>query len=249
MNWKKWFKLLSFFLLVALVFFGLRSDFWAVEKISCRLDDQDCPADLWRKTTELSLGKNLIFFSQKSFEKNIQNNFPGIGQIKIKKGIFKDLSFSFSSQKAVAALAIELPLNKEATPSGQQEFLLSGNFYWLGQDGTVLEKTDKADGLPLILIEKDPNLNVGQSFEQQGSAVMIPLLMGLKLHVIDFKVIRIVSSREIEVWLQGQTLVLFNGEKDLENQLDSLQLILSRSKIEGKSIKKIDLRFDKPVIN
>lgn len=247
MNWKKWLKLLSFFLLVALVFFWLRSDFWAVEKITCRLDDHDCPADLWSKTNEFSLGNNLIFFSRNDFEKNIQKNFPHIGQVKIKKGIFKDLSFSFFSRKAVAALAIQLPIDKEATSSGDQEFSLSGVFYWLGQDGTILEKTDKAEGLPLILIEKDPNLNVGQRFEQ-GSSIIIPLLMDLKLHVIDFKIIRIISLREIEVWLQGQTLVLFNGEKDLGSQLDSLQLILSRSKIEGKSIKKIDLRFSKPVI-
>lgn len=233
--------------MAALVFFWLRSDFWAVGKITCRLDDQDCPADLWSKTNELSLGDNLIFFSKKDFEKNIQKNFPHIGQVKIKKGIFKDLSFSFFSQKAVAALAIQLPIDKEATPSGDQEFSLSGVFYWLGQDGTILEKTDKIEGLPLVLIEKDPNLNVGQRFEQ-GSSIIIPLLMDLKLHVIDFKIIRIISLREIEVWLQGQTLVLFNGEKDLGSQLDSLQLILSRSKIEGKSIKKIDLRFSKPVI-
>jgi len=247
MNWKKWLKLLGFFILAALVFFWLRSDFWAVEKITCRLDDQDCPVDLWSKTSELSLGKNLIFFSRGDFEKNIQKNFPQIGQVKVKKGIFKNLSFSFFSQKAVAAIAVQLPINKEATSSGNQEFSLSGVFYWLGQDGAILEKTDKIGGLPLVLVETDPNLNVGQRFEQ-GPSVIIPLLMNLKLHVIDFKIIRIISLREIEIWLEGQTLVLFNGEKDLESQLDSLQLILSRSKIEGKSIKKIDLRFSKPVI-
>ena len=248
MNWKKWFKLLGFFLLLALAFFWARSDFWAIEKITCRLDDQDCPPDLLAKTTELSLGKNLIFFPKQSFEQNIQNNFPQTGEIKIKKGFFKNISFFIASQKAVAALAVQLPLSNEATSSGQ-EFSLSGVFYWLTQDGTVLGKTDHADDLPLVLIEKDPNLNVGQVFQQEESTVIMPLLMGLKLHVIDFKLIRIVSLREIEIWLQGQILVLFNGEKDLESQLDSLQLILSRAKIEGKSIKKIDLRFDKPVIN
>ena len=248
MNWKRWLKLLTFFLLSALLLFWLRSDFWAVEKISCQIDGQSCPADLWQQTTELSLGKNLIFFPNQSVTKKIKEHFPQISEVKIKKNIFKTLSFSFFSQKAVAALAVELPLAKEATESGKQEFSLSGVFYLLGQDGTVLEKKDKADGLPLILIDKDPNLNVGQSFAQEGSSTIMPLLLGLKMHVIDFKIIRLVSRQEIEVWLNGGALILLNGERDISSQLDSLQLILSRAKIEGKSIKKIDLRFDKPVI-
>jgi len=68
------------------------------------------------------------------------------------------------------------------------------------------------------------------------------------MHLIESKVIRLISPREIEVWLEDEVLILFNGEKDVGVQLDSLQLILSRAKIEGKTIKKIDLRFDKPVI-
>lgn len=44
----------------------------------------------------------------------------------------------------------------------------------------------------------------------------------------------------------GQAIFSFN--KGLESQISSLQLILSRLTIEGKRLKKLDFRFDKPVI-
>jgi len=233
MRWKKWFKLLAFLSLSTLLFFWLRSDFWTVKKINCRLDNQDCPADLWHKLAAFSLQKNLLFFPSEKLKEEIKQGFPQTGDLKIKKRIFNTLSFELQSKKPVAALSVE--------SSGSL-------FYWLDEEGIVLSKTDKNNGLPLILIKNDPVLEVGQSFQYGGSQAIMSLVIGLKMHLVESKTLRLVSPREIEVWLEDETLILFNSEKDMENQLDSLQLILSRAKIEGKTIKKIDLRFDKPVI-
>ncbi len=42
--------------------------------------------------------------------------------------------------------------------------------------------------------------------------------------------------------------VIFSQNKDIEKQISSLQLILSRLTIEGKRFKSLDFRFDKPVL-
>lgn len=42
--------------------------------------------------------------------------------------------------------------------------------------------------------------------------------------------------------------VLMSDQKNLDEQVSSLQLILSRLKIEGKKFKRLDFRFDKTVI-
>ena len=42
--------------------------------------------------------------------------------------------------------------------------------------------------------------------------------------------------------------VLISDKKDLTEQASSLQLIVSRLKIEGKKFKRLDFRFDRPVI-
>jgi len=43
--------------------------------------------------------------------------------------------------------------------------------------------------------------------------------------------------------------VILSAQKDLDSQLSSLQLILSRLTIEGKKLKKLDFRFDNPVVS
>lgn len=42
--------------------------------------------------------------------------------------------------------------------------------------------------------------------------------------------------------------VLLSQNKNVQNQISSLQLILSRLTIEGKRFKNLDFRYDKPVI-
>lgn len=60
--------------------------------------------------------------------------------------------------------------------------------------------------------------------------------------------IKPISSQEIEIDLKNGPQVIVSSQKDIRAQLDSLQLILLRAKIEGKKIKRVDLRFNKPVV-
>jgi hypothetical protein len=52
----------------------------------------------------------------------------------------------------------------------------------------------------------------------------------------------------ITVIFPDHLMVLFSSKSDLKYSVASLQFIISRSKIEGKIPKSIDLRFDKPVV-
>jgi hypothetical protein len=66
-----------------------------------------------------------------------------------------------------------------------------------------------------------------------------------------------ISYESISVGSDGATYVvnlsnsgevILSSKKDLGSQLTSLQLILSRLTIEGKKLKKLDFRFDNPVV-
>lgn len=56
------------------------------------------------------------------------------------------------------------------------------------------------------------------------------------------------GERQITATVSGNLIVLFLNNDKLVSQVTSLQFILSRSKIEGKSPRRVDLRFDKPVL-
>ena len=57
----------------------------------------------------------------------------------------------------------------------------------------------------------------------------------------------IIGEKDLEASISGGTKVLLKTEK-IAQQVSSLQLMLSRFKIEGRIPKKIDLRFDKPIV-
>ena len=57
------------------------------------------------------------------------------------------------------------------------------------------------------------------------------------------------SDNSFTVELKQGGEIILSSKKDLDKQLSSLQLILSRLTIEGKKLKKLDFRFDNPVVS
>lgn len=53
---------------------------------------------------------------------------------------------------------------------------------------------------------------------------------------------------ELSILSKQGTLAIFSLKKDVQFQLDTLQNLLTKAKINKKTIKKIDLRFDKVVV-
>jgi hypothetical protein len=251
MNWKKLLKILGFILFLILIGFWLKSDFWQVKRVDCQFNQLNCNAEIASKVRDLSLGQHLLFFPRQLVSDKIKENYPQVHFVKIKKRLPDKLSFELTSRNPVAALARELFSEPGATLSGElknPKFSLTGTYYLIDQEGIVIQKVDANPNLPLILVKNDLQTKVGEKIAQEEVQKTIEILMGMKLRLLEPKVSRPVSFREIEIWLENEILVLFDGQKDIGVQLDSLQFIYSRSKIEGKQIKKIDLRFDKPVV-
>lgn len=70
----------------------------------------------------------------------------------------------------------------------------------------------------------------------------------LKLHLFEVESIGQVKGNNLPVKLKGGVEVNFSPVKERKPQFDSLQSILQQSKIEGRPVRRVDLRFDKPVV-
>ncbi len=70
----------------------------------------------------------------------------------------------------------------------------------------------------------------------------------LKKKHIPYRSITYIQESIYKVSGEQGEVILFTSKKSLDEQISSLQLILSSLTIEGKHFSKIDLRFDKPVI-
>lgn len=227
-------RIVIFSLLVVGLTFWLRSDFWRVRRISCQLNDQDCPPELKAELIQLSQAERILFLSSAKIIEKIEANHSELSRVQIKKRLPDELIFWLKIREPWAAITIE--------DSPENEF------YHVDQEGTLLAKTNSPAGLPLILVEQLPELEIGEKLEQPGISKALFALMDLQLRPFEPKRVKIVSEREMEIQLNDQIRVILSLRKNLKDQLDSLQLIFSRTKIEGKQPGDIDLRFDKPVI-
>ncbi len=70
----------------------------------------------------------------------------------------------------------------------------------------------------------------------------------LKKEKIDFIEVNRATDSSYLVHLQDGATAILSPKKNLEQQVRSLQIVLSRLTIEGKRLRSLDFRFDKPVI-
>lgn len=230
-KWKKWLELFLLALALAGLALFLRCDFWRISRVDCRDNGAACSADLWVELTSESLGKNILFLSVNKFSQKISRNHPEYFQIKIKKRLPNKLLFEMVVRRAVVAL-------KQS----------NGDYYLADEEGVVLEKTDKIVGYPQIFLDQEVGLVIKEKIQDEPILKLIEIINQCRLRLLEPKEAKKISSRAAEINFQEGFQVLFSIEKNFSEQLDTLQFILDRTKIEGKKLKSIDLRFEKPIV-
>jgi hypothetical protein len=58
----------------------------------------------------------------------------------------------------------------------------------------------------------------------------------------------VIEQNIYKITIKNGPELLLSTKKDLNDQISSLQFILSRLTMEGKRVKSLDIRFDKPVV-
>lgn len=222
-------KILALILVIGGIIFWLQSSFWRVKKISCQINDIDCPDKLLADLMRFSLGKNIFLLSTKKLSLQVKEDYLQTERVKIQKKLPNGVNFYLTTRQPQVAI------------NGDK-------FHLVDQAGVVIEKKETSGDYPLIFFDPPANLSIGERFSQPEILQTIDLIIDLKLRLIESNLAKIISATRVEIWLKGDTQTIFSLKKETVGQLDSLQLILSRAKIEGNKLKQIDLRFDKPII-
>ena len=90
----------------------------------------------------------------------------------------------------------------------------------------------------------------------QKYSLLIPIVQEKNILNLDFllrnKNIEFESIKKIDDYFlikqAGNKVIYFSAQADLQKQVTSLQLVLNRLTIEGKGFKRLDFRYDTPVI-
>ncbi len=177
---------------------------------------------------ELGLvGKNIILVQNKKIIQTIKEKHACLKNLKIKKVL-------------PSTLHLEVEVSQPVVRLENSSLILT-------EEGIVLEGGDTLS-LPTLYTGKD--LQLGPDQKVTDSGVIFALSVALNLSKSDFSLsnLRMIDGGSLAAYNQQDLVAIFSSNKDVDRQVDSLQLVLSKAKIDGTKIAKIDLRFDKPVI-
>jgi len=229
---KKLIYIILFCAISGFIVFIFASGFFNVKFIICQKDEFLCSNEEQYLFYSV-IGKNIFFINSKKLIDSAKLNNIGLSAIQISKKIPNKIYVNLKSRKAIALLA-----------AGSDSYLIDKDYFVFAKSG------DNAYNLPIINLQANGSFVVG-TFANEKAKKAIQLAEVLKTFFIPFS--KIISDSNGSLAMQGGGFqAIFSDKKDFETQVISLQLILRSSKIkenDQSKLKKIDLRFDKPVLN
>jgi len=180
--------------------------------------------------------KNLLFISTKKEELKLKNVNPQIKDVSIIKKPPNSLIIKIKSYSPKALIK---------TNQG---------FFVLSEDGRILFTVKNLSNfslLPLINYYQLVNQSVyfvGDWLDFNDIKITLTLLNKLEEFNLKIKNIDILNEDMILFKLKDGEEIVFTSKKNWEKQIFPIPLILKQFKIEGRNFKRIDVRFDKPIV-
>lgn len=189
--------------------------------------DQSC---LTQERAELDykLKNKIIFFVNiPKLQEDLKKDYACIESLEITKKYPSKVFVSLKTQQAIAKV--------------------EGTNFYLDIDGKWLENTD-GDNLAVVFLPE--GINTQDKKQITNGQVLFALKLVQNLRKSDFNptTVRFTSPTDIVIYNTSGVYAIFTSNKELNSQVDSLQYILGKAKIDATKIQNLDLRFEKPVI-
>ena len=227
---KPFFKKTLVFLGAILIIFGLYkflTGFFLIKTIKITADQKAA-----LKGVEKLAGQNLLFLNRNKWEKEIEKENPVLKDIKIEKKFPFQVLITFKKREPKASIF---------NSTSNIAFLIDG-------EGVILEQQKEEKGVPVIIASLQ-NFKIGDRIKNKNIDLVLNLISVVEEYTQSSKFEIDEIARILKVTLSGDVLVLISLEKEQESIIYSLQLLLKKFKIEGNWPRKIDLRFEKPILS
>jgi len=171
-------------------------------------------------------GQNLITISPRGEETTQKERNSCAEEIKITRQFPSTLQISVKSKIPVAKI--------------------DGTDLLAAADGFVIKKR-VTTSTPTIYLANAKDLKENTTISDKNAVFALQLASGLLKSDFTPSSIRIVGD-DIAVYSTTGIIALFTNKASAAEQIDSLQSIVTKAKIDASKIEKIDLRFDKPTV-
>lgn len=171
---------------------------------------------------------SLLLINSQQLAQKVKTDFPCAEGLKIDKIYPRTIKITLPEIKIVAKIPdSQLAINNE---------------------GRVVNQISGKTNIPTVDFPRIKELQAGQLAEEPGALFVVNLAKALAKTDYAVQSIRLIDPNTAAAYARQDLVVLFTKNKDLDLQVNSLQQVLARAKIDESKISKIDLRFDKPVI-
>jgi len=176
-----------------------------------------------------SLGQSIFVLNTDNLSKVLKKNFLGSKNIEVEKKYPNKIKIIVEERMPIAVVYNE-----------------KNEYFLIDTDGYVLGVVDKSYfNLPRIKYEGD--ITVGSFLEKDIIPVSIEILKfadkeELKVSSISF------YPKYIKLYVGSGTEVYIGYDKDREQSLKTIGALIKKLNVEGKIVKKIDLRYDKVIV-
>jgi hypothetical protein len=209
-------------------FFFRLNDYFTIKKIEIVSRDK-----LAVKGLESFKNKGFFFISEAEIVKKLIDINPRLANIEVEKKLPDSLVIKVEKNRQFAVLSV------------------SNGFFILDEKGKIINKIkDNTTNLPLINFYQKLDYftyNSGQSVGYKditSSLLYIKRATDLGLNIVT---IDINGDHMVGLKLKDRQIV-FSLEKDIQSQIYQLEAVIKNFKIQGKNFKKLDFRFEKPIV-
>lgn len=183
-----------------------------------------------------SIKNKLIFFiDEKTISNYLIKNNPPLDEVKVKKKLPNTIIIYPHFSSVTAQLAT------------------NNGFFLLSKKGRIINKTKRqTNQTPLINFYQRLNFYQYQAGDYLTyKEILIGLEFIERLKGLGFDSINTVDIKSYDMIVfnkKGKIEILISANKNKEELFYDLESIIKKNKINGKKLKKIDLRFNKPII-
>lgn len=203
----------------------------SIQSVNCQQDDSFCDEQILAELGRFK-GNSILSFEPDPLIDKLTKADPKIDSIKVAIEFPKSITVNIKTRKPIVALK---------TVKSNKAFLVDKEemVFGLTQDESKLP--------PLVIIDDLTEIQIGKQITNQKikSSIKLAILMGESF--IGYSQLTL-NQDAVEVTLTGGSTAIFSHRRDLKSQVTSLQQILSQATIDQRPVK-IDLRYDKPVVN
>lgn len=226
-KFSKVFKILLVLKLIGLGVLALTSNVFSINNFDCKTQYGPC-LENDNKAYQAFLGKNLFLVNTKEVQNLGLQNFMN-RKVSVQRVFPNTLAIVLDKRKPLVALKA-----------------INSNLLLLAdREGVILEFVENSS-LPTVVIQQQiTGLSVGQKLDERLITAIQGFYMTYKAQGVQGAVL---SDKTLRFELSDGIIVFYSLDRDPEVSVGALQLILSRSRIEGKLPKIIDLQYSKPVV-